>query len=100
VPHPHGIPIDAERSPFQVWSHNIAGTDRLIGSAAVWHLPERFGLVDGEPVTKANAKFLWPLDAPDAGCKIRAEKSGISGLIRKPTYGREPAINCARSELT
>ncbi len=66
----------------------------------VWHLPERFGLGGGEPVTKTNAEFLWPLDPPDACRKIRAEKSGISGLVRKPTDGREPAINCARSELT
>jgi hypothetical protein len=65
----------------------------------VRHLPELFGLVDGEPVTKTNAELLWPLDPPDAGCKIRAEKAGISGLVCKPTYGREPAINCARREL-
>ena len=66
----------------------------------VRHLPELFGLVDGEPVTDTNAELLWPLDPPDAGCKIRAEKAGISGLVCKPTDGREPAVNCARRELT
>jgi hypothetical protein len=66
----------------------------------VWNLPECSGLVGGEPITKTNAELLGPLDPPDAGCKIRAEKAGISGLLCKPTDGREPAINCARRELT
>jgi hypothetical protein len=44
----------------------------------VWNLPECSGLVGGEPITKTNAELLGPLDPPDAGCKIRAEKAGGS----------------------
>jgi hypothetical protein len=65
----------------------------------VRHLPERFGLFSGEPVTKANAEVLRPFDSPDAGSKIRAEETGISSFVRKPTDGREPAVNRTRRKL-
>jgi hypothetical protein len=63
------------------------------------HLPERSCLVGGEPVTETNAEVFRAFDSPGAGSEIRAEQSGISGLVREPTDGREPAVNRARCEL-
>ena len=65
----------------------------------VRHLPERSCLVGGEPVTETNAEVFRAFDPPDASSEIRAEQSGISGLVREPTDGREPAVNRARCEL-
>jgi hypothetical protein len=98
---PHGRTAAAERTSWIQPSKHGFGARSLSSSGERQgaRLAELFGLVDGEPVTKTNAELLWPLDPPDAGCKIRAEKAGIGGFICKPTYGREPAINCARREL-
>ena len=66
----------------------------------VRHLPECFCLVGGEPVTETNAEVFRPFDSPDASSEIRAEQSGIGSFVREPTDRREPAVDCARRELT
>lgn len=66
----------------------------------VWRLQESTGLVDSEPVPKPHAQLLHPFDASNAACEFGAQQTGIGGLECKPSYGREPSIDCARCELT
>jgi hypothetical protein len=63
--------------------------------AGIGHLQERPCLIGREPVAQTNTEVFRSFDSPDASCEIWAEQAGISGLVRKPTDGREPTVNRA-----
>lgn len=48
-------------------------------------LPERPGLVRGQPVTQPNAEFLGSLDAANTSCHLRAQQTESSKPVLRPT---------------
>lgn len=59
-------------------------------------LKEVLALFSSEPIPKSHAEFLYPFDASNSRGQIWAEQPGIRGLIREPTHGGEPEVNCRR----
>jgi hypothetical protein len=62
---------------------------------AVGGLPKCLALFGRQPVPKAHAQLLDALDSPNAGRKVRAEKTTVGCLIRKTAPCSQPQVDSA-----
>lgn len=82
----------SEATPQQDGNHRIV---TLAAQASAIKYPQkRFPLGCGKPVSDPDATFLCAFDSPDTGSKVRAQKSGIGGLIGEAANGGEAQIDC------
>lgn len=61
-------------------------------------LPQRTGLLCGEPVAQPDTVLLQAFHPPDSGGEIRTEQTAISGLERQPANRTKTEIDRSRSQ--
>jgi hypothetical protein len=61
-------------------------------SCLVRTLPQRTGLLIGQPVSHPHAILLQTLHTPNPGSQIGAEQTAICGLVGQPPNGTQPKV--------
>src|SRR5271156_4999104 len=61
---------------------------------------KQLGLIAAQPVPQMGSQLLHTFHATDASGKLRAEQTGICGIIREPPHCCKPLIDrsCSQSE--
>jgi hypothetical protein len=71
------------------WSRNSRAVDGVTLSRS-----RRPAQVSASSQSDADAPHA--LDPPNAGCQFRALKTGVGGVVRDASDGRQPQIDCRR----